>query len=914
MLLLRVSYRGLAVAALAGALGFAADTSVKDLAARLLELPGPAEQQELLSRSSNLVSSELAFAVLDHAHEDRIHGNLKQSLAAAQLALAIAERANAGAAQARALLEIGLVYQDEGYIQEQIEWFQKSLKASEAIHDDRAAALALNNIGKFYKDEGEFDRARDFYVKSLEIGEKLYDNPTIIRAVGNLGVLSGEPGDYVQALSFTKRAEELTEKSGDPRAQGVVALNIGTIYEQQGDYVQAAAYSQRALDLVERVGDRVRTAIALSNLGNDNQLRGDLATAIEQYHKSLAISEAIGDKQHAAVNLAHLGNVHLARKEYAAAIDFYKESLHIQEEIGNREDAAETIVQLAAAYNLQGNYEQALQFASRAQEIAGYEGFIQPGWRSRLQAGKAYRGLNRQERAEAEFSRAISVIEDVRQHVVGDESEQAGFFNERLEVYSRMIELQAASGRKSEALEYSERAKARVLVDVLKTGRSELDGVLTAEEHSHDQQLRSQLAALNVQVMRESRGRAKDARPSPLQSKLEDVRLQYSAFRTSLYVSHPEMRIQRGELQPVRAEEAQRLLGPETTLLEYAVSDDKLVLFVCGSRGELQVFVQPIEEQKLADTVEQFRRQLANRDLAFRPTAQRLYQLVLAPASSHLKGSGKLVIVPDGVLWELPFQALLDPTGRYLLDDYAISYAPSLTAWKSMNEVKKGRRQNRGQSQLLAMGNPQWESRAADRLKAVYRDQDFGALPLAESEVRQLAKIYGENQSHVYIGREARESRFKAEAADSSVLHLATHGILNNASPLYSYLLLAGEGNASEEDGILEARELLQMKLHADLAVLSACETARGRVGVGEGMIGLSWALFVAGVPTTVLSQWKVESDSTSRMMVAFHQNRQKRMSDAEALRAAALSIRKDPAWQHPFYWAPFIAIGAALQ
>jgi CHAT domain-containing protein len=112
---------------------------------------------------------------------------------------------------------------------------------------------------------------------------------------------------------------------------------------------------------------------------------------------------------------------------------------------------------------------------------------------------------------------------------------------------------------------------------------------------------------------------------------------------------------------------------------------------------------------------------------------------------------------------------------------------------------------------------------------------------------------------------------------------------------------------------VLEARELLRMKLNAELVVLSACETARGRIGEGEGVIGLSWALLVSGVPTTVLSQWKVESKSTSRLMVAFHQNRRKSMSDAEALREAALSTLKLPGFQHPFYWAPFIVIGAGL-
>src|SRR5262249_61625619 len=133
-------------------------------------------------------------------------------------------------------------------------------------------------------------------------------------------------------------------------------------------------------------------------------------------------------------------------------------------------------------------------------------------------------------------------------------------------------------------------------------------------------------------------------------------------------------------------------------------------------------------------------------------------------------------------------------------------------------------------------------------------------LPKAHAEVKGLGRLYGAAHSKIYVGAEAREDLAKTEAGDFRVLHFATHGVLNDAAPLYSHLVLAqGDKN---EDGLLEAWELMQMDLHADLAVLSACETARGRYGAGEGVIGLTWALFVAGVPSTVVSQWKVESAS----------------------------------------------------
>jgi CHAT domain-containing protein len=175
--------------------------------------------------------------------------------------------------------------------------------------------------------------------------------------------------------------------------------------------------------------------------------------------------------------------------------------------------------------------------------------------------------------------------------------------------------------------------------------------------------------------------------------------------------------------------------------------------------------------------------------------------------------------------------------------------------------------------------------------------------------------LYRNVHSKVYIGAEAREDRLKAEAGQARVLHFATHGILNNASPMYSHLVLAqGDKN---EDGLLEAWELMQLDLKADLAVLSACETARGRFGAGEGVIGLTWSMFIAGVPSTVVSQWKVESASTRDLMLGFHrQLRVPRASTkleatkAEALRQAALTLIKNPETSNPFYWAGFVLIG----
>jgi CHAT domain-containing protein len=214
---------------------------------------------------------------------------------------------------------------------------------------------------------------------------------------------------------------------------------------------------------------------------------------------------------------------------------------------------------------------------------------------------------------------------------------------------------------------------------------------------------------------------------------------------------------------------------------------------------------------------------------------------------------------------------------------------------------------------LLALGNPVIGEETIGRASGALRGGHLGPLPVAEREVKALELLYGAERSRVYIGPEAQEERVKTEGRQARVLHFATHGILDDSSPMYSHLVLArGDKN---EDGLLEAWELMQLDLQSDLAVLSACETARGRFSAGEGVIGLSWAMFVAGAPATLVSQWKVVSAGTRDLMLNFHRQLKKPSTAAlatraEALRRAARKLMKNPRTRHPFYWAGFVLVG----
>jgi CHAT domain-containing protein len=543
-------------------------------------------------------------------------------------------------------------------------------------------------------------------------------------------------------------------------------------------------------------------------------------------------------------------------------------------------------------------------------------------WLSLAAVGDVQLALNRPSEARQAFAEAVSIIEKLRSQSAGGVEERQRYFENGLRAHHGLLTSLIKVNETQQALIFAERAKARTLLDMLQEGHVSIEKAMTVEEQERERRLKSELTQLNKQLGRAARADKPDrAHVGELESRLEKARRTYEAFQNSLYAAHPELKVQRGEAPIINAGELAALLpNPSDALLEYVVTEDHTYLFaVTRAAGEMEadarVYTLPIKRDELSSRIEAFRRQLAERDLGFRKPALRLYNLLLKPAEAQLRGKTSLIIAPDHTLWDLPFQALLTTSNRFLIEQGAISYAPSLTVLREMTRRPKNPAADDESVPLLALGNPLVGIQTTKRAALNLRDEDLAPLPEAEQEVRTLRRLYGESRSRVYIGAQAREERVKTEAGRARILHFATHGTLNNASPMYSHLALAQGG--AKEDGLLEAWELMQLDLKADLAVLSACETARGRIGAGEGMIGLSWAMFIAGVPTIVVSQWKVEAAATRDLMVNFHrglisqpEGGKARTLKSEALRQSALKLLKEPETRHPFYWAGFVLVG----
>lgn len=909
------------------------EPSELELATNLLAAKTESDQKALLAAEPDLITGELVQALRKQSETLTQRRELPQALIALQLMRSIAERIGDEQSVAYAVNNMGVNYYTRGEYQPALELFELQMTLEAAKRDRVVTARTLNNIGMIKRAFGDMSAALDYVQRSRQMAEEAGDKRVLANALNNIGVLARDEGNYARALEYFEKSLPLYEALGDKVWVGLSLNNIGTVHGTQGNQLQALEYFQRALKLGQDANDKNMIAYAVNNIGLTYYRYRDYARALDFYQQSLALREELNDKRGAALTLNNIGLLHREQGDNKKALEYYQRSLAIREKLDDQSGMAYVLNHISYLHYLQGEHQQALEISKRTIDIATRLASPELIWRGYEVAGRAHTSLKQFDEAEKDLTNSINTVEQLRYRVGGGELARQRFFEDKVLPYMAMVELAFSRNRPADALTYSELAKARTLLDVLRNGRIPINKAMSPEEQEIERASNAELIKLNSQLYDE-RQRSK---PNPkliaeLEPRREKARLAYETFLTSLYVKHPELKVQRGEVAPITAAEAAALIPDSSTaIVEFVVADEKSYLIVLTNdrpKSPLKITLYPIKitADQLSERVDEFRRMLAERNLSYQDTARQLYDLLLKPAEEQLRGRKTLCIVPDRSLWELPFQALQPRTNAHLIEDFTLFYAPSLsvlrevirqrslptTSGSGSNVVKVADRRSsssRPQQTLLAFGNPQLSGGPGDKSRGVDFER-FGPLPEAEEEVKTLGRLYGAVNSRVFIGPDAREKVVKTEAAKYEVLHFATHGLLDNRNPMFSFLTLAHTAEDPNEDGLLEAREILNMDLHAKLAVLSACQTARGRVGTGEGVIGMSWALFVAGVPTTVASQWKVDSASTTSLMIDFHRRLTKKQTKAEALRQASLGLLRSERYRHPFYWAGFVMIG----
>ncbi|HKV37120.1 MAG TPA: CHAT domain-containing protein [Pyrinomonadaceae bacterium] len=342
--------------------------------------------------------------------------------------------------------------------------------------------------------------------------------------------------------------------------------------------------------------------------------------------------------------------------------------------------------------------------------------------------------------------------------------------------------------------------------------------------------------------------------------------------------------------KPLPLTQIQQRLPPQVQLVQYTLLPDKLAIWIVSKR-RFDSLEKPITANELEEKIDAYQASIMNKakPAAIKQAAQELYQLLIP---SDLTRDQQLCLVPDKSLHQLAFATLVSPAGRYLLEDYALFYAPSATVLILASENAQRKEQVRDE-RLLSVGNPRFDRE---------ENPNLPDLEDAESEARTTAANYRKSQT--LFGDEATKEKFLRSFTGVEVIHFAGHFVANRESPGNSRLLFAG--------GDLRLSELAAYKLPlAKLVVLSACETFLERYNKSEGAIGAARTLLALGAPVVIASQWRVDSAPTKDLMIAFHSNRkQKGMTSAESLRQAQLQLMSRDETSAPFYWAAFSLFG----
>jgi CHAT domain-containing protein/Tfp pilus assembly protein PilF len=801
--------------------------------------------------------------------------------------------------QARAWNNMANSYRNQGQLEQALDYLNRALNVFVELGDDPRAAVVTNNIGLIYFNRGDYARALDYNEHALKLNRAVGADSRIAASLDSRGNIYRALGAYRLALEAFQQALALRVKRGDSAAVMETTNNIGLVHLSQGDYDLAIDAFRRGLRLNRQLHDDTFESEALVNIGTAAWRLGEEDRAVANLKASLTISRERGVKSLQAEATGDLGQIALARGRHDAAARLFEESLAISRSIPDEGGVSLATIRLASVRLSQRRFREASTLAEAA--LASARQRDQPDllWQAQTLAGMALDGLGRAVDARTSFNDAIVAIERLSSQTAGGENLRQRFMDDKLSPYHELVAIDVRERHLIEALAIAERSKARVLAQLVRGGVADEDSVLTADERRERNRLREVVGTLTRQID-ESEGGDGASRPALVADRAR-ARDALAAYETSLAVQHPELSRTRGAVAPATAEQLAAMLGPHRAALEYVVAERQTIgmLLTVDARGRLVIAARaiPAGATELQRLSARLRQRIAGRDFDFAADARAMYDLLLRPFPWEATAPATLIVVPDGPLWSVPFQALLGPRG-FLIEAAGVSYAPSLSVLHDITRLPA----RSGPPTLLAIGKADFQASPVPSLPS---------LPQAEAQVREIAALYGPQRASVFTAAEATETRFKRIASQYSVLHLATHGILDQSSPMYSHLVLTPDPDNADDDGRLEAWELMRLHLSADLVVLAACDTARGQLIAGEGVIGTMWALLAAGARSMVVSQFRIEAGSATALLAAFHREvAGGAPGKAAHLRRAALQLLRNPRYAHPYYWAGFVLVG----
>ena len=793
----------------------------------------------------------------------RLLGNHTKAIEYSQQSLAIARSIKDRLGEGNALANLGIAYRLLGNHTKAIEYAQQTLAIARSIKNRQWEGNALGNLGIAYRLLGNHTKAIEYLQQRLAIARELKDSFGEGTALGNLGIAYGSLGNHTKAIEYSQQYLAIARSIKDRQGEGMALGNLGDAYRSGGNLAKAIEYSQLSLVIARSIKDRKVEGNALANLGITYRLLGNYAKAIEYTQQSLTIASEIKDRLGEGYALVSLGNAYLSVGNYAQAIEYLQQYLAIASEIKDPKAEGSALGNLGIAYQSLSNFAKAIEYAQ--QSLAIFRKI-----QDRQQEGNALNNLGRAllkagnpTEAEKMLIDGIQVWESMRQMLGSNDANKVSIFEGQAKTYRTLQQVRVAQNNPNAALEIAERGRARAFVDLLTQRLSSDSANPVITEAPNQDQIRQIAKAQNATLVQYS--------------------IIYDNFQIQGKQETQESAIYIWVIQPT-GEITFREVDLKPLWQQHNAS---LASLIVGN----QEFLAVRSRSSLGSTQPQ-------------PDLPTLHQLLIDPIQTLLPKdpNARVIFIPQDSLFQVPFPALQDGNGTYLIQKHTILTAPSIQVLDLTRQQRQKLAQKPANSRgrALVLGNPTMPQVS---LSLGEPKQRLSPLPAAEAEARAIAPLLN---TQAITGAQGTKAEIVQKMPQASIIHLATHGLLDNVRGLGSAIALAPSGS---DDGLLTAEEIFDMKLQANLVVLSACNTGFGRI-TGDGVIGLSRALISAGVPSVIVSLWAVPDAPTSELMQSFYQNLQNNPDKAQALRQAMLTTMKTH--PGPRNWAAFTLIGEA--
>jgi CHAT domain-containing protein len=799
-----------------------------------------------------------------------------------------------------------------GDVGKALDHHQRALKLARAGGYRQAEGSSLSNIGKIYHETADWPKALEFYRQALPVFQALGSKSNEALTLNNIGIAYHELGEPERALDYLQQSLALMRAGTDKNAEAYTLLNIGRVYARTNRFEKARDFYHQAQAIQKQTNNRVHEGETLDEIGATYSAEGKYEKALESHRQAIETLRAAANLRREALAFNNLGETYNLLDQPEKALEQFTAALSILRNIGDLSGSATALEGIARAENKRGRLQDARKSITESLALT-------------------------------ETVRARSTSLQIRASYRASVERAYGFY---IDVLMQQHARNPGGGHDAEALSAYERGRARSLVEQLSEARVDIrrdvDPQLIQKEH--------ELARdLNAKAQREMQLKLRKAGNdlAALKREISALEDEYQQVQASIRKTSPQYAALTRP-QPLGLKEIQQQLDAETLLLEYslgedrsylwAVTPDSLKTYVLPERAEIQKVAHKVYETLITrsvtklETPAQRKARIAEADAEFQKTATELSRMILEPAAIEL-GNKRLVIVAEGALQYVPFAALPVPAVAYqpLIVRHEVISLPSASAFAVQRENLANREPAPKTLAVIAdpvfsVGDPRVKAGAESPVQVATRSLEHGPagptpggqlsiarLPFTRWEADQILAVAraGSNLKALDF-RANRAIATSGELSKYRYVHFATHGYLDTArSGLSAIVLSLYDENGKPQDGFLRAHDIYNLKLPAELVVLSACETGLGKDVRGEGLEGLTRGFMYAGARRVVVSLWNVNDKATATLMQRVYAGMLRtNKTPAAALRAAQIEMLRSGQWQAPYYWAAFVMQG----